>query len=1039
MTNEESSFSESSSSSLTTTTSSEFSQISSSFSTSNNSSLLHNETFIIGLSSGVGGFLFLLFVALLLSLIAYKLYQKCKQKTKKPSSSSQQHEHLLTASSSSLRRKTITSGLCCGGSSDEDGHSVYEANQQIQEEDEDAVSSSTTAAAAVGMFSSDDLIPKPHLTALSSSLKNTTLNINMTMTCHQVETHTFSSTLVEEEGVVTSGHYEDLCPNSTPTSCSTAILGKTLTEEYGVSSPLMSGGGSYQQEPHTPHKKSSLHNNYDSISPRSTFVSGSGGIAMPSFVLRNLRNEEQVIASQTDATTTNSMYSSPRISIVTRYERTNNNIMASSNGASVTFMNDDGDEYEIESDVAITLQQQGYGELNLNDPIHLKRNEFLQFLIHQHLPKFLMSTSTSTNETSSSEDTFKIPLSDAEDFMSDHEFSNEHVIFKDNFPVPTEAVTPANLGIDTVKGVSLKGILKVMENNEIVKKEIFDLYEQLFPTLESFIKFLISQKDQEIRNQFLKYLLENYICDLDRYSMYKSLHSYIDLSNSLEMETLQRILFEKATRVTDWSYPNAFSTWDEFLRTFDGAFTVEPNNEHTISETTKSTNLSYKERPFNISKCIGPIRPPLVLFFNHPKVIAEHLTVMDALLFRNVNTHKDLTMERYTCLNGQSAPLHKHESSRYSATSCPSLSLYIEFFNKLGIFTKFCIFYKDLTIDQRATCIERLIIICEHLERLGNYNSLMAIYSALTSQPVCRMKNVWDKVSESSQNYIRHLEYIFMIRKKFENLRRAQFTRQPPIIPYFGIFMTEMTQVESIHNTYLDSLFPTHVNMAKLHQIYKIHQQIETCQLHAREYLTHIPLNTNLFNQLHDEIIGFDIFRLELVISTPRDGKTPARSMSIDSTSSTGTDGALTPRLTVFTESNGHSAVITNETSSLLTVPTYEDSSPQTTPRGGKRKNLAEVADKEFSTQSLLINPKSRSNSNNATSFFGGLLERLSPKRLSFPMSPTSNSHHQNNLDASFTAGNTLIVSPRAKKFCDSEPTLSPRMRDIRNLADCIK
>ncbi|KAG2383492.1 hypothetical protein C9374_004163 [Naegleria lovaniensis] len=571
-----------------------------------------------------------------------------------------------------------------------------------------------------------------------------------------------------------------------------------------------------------------------------------------------------------------------------------------------------------------------------------------------------------------------------------------------------------------------------MESNENVKKEIFDVYEQLFPTLELFIKFLVSQKDQEIRQQLLKYLLENYICDVERYSMYKSIQSFVEISNTLEMEDLQRILVEKAMHVTDWKYPNAFSSWSEFLKSFEGTFSLEPN-ENGVSENVKITNSSFKESSFNISKCIGPIRPPLVLFFNHPKVIAEHLTAMDSLLFRNVNTHKDLAMERYTCLNGQSAPLHKHESSRYSATTCPSLSLYIEFFNKLGVFTKFCIFYKDLTVDQRATCIERLIIICEHLERLGNYNSLMAIYSALTSQSVSRMKNVWDKVSESSQNYIRHLEHLFMIRKKFENLRRAQFTRQPPLIPYFGIFMTEMTQIESIHNIYLDNISSSHVNMAKLHQIYKIHQQIETCQLHAREYLTQIPLNTNLFNQLHDEIIGFDIFRLESVIPTLKDGKTPSRSMSIDSISSTGTDGALTPRvLTVFSE---NSSTTTNESTSLLTVPTYEDSSPQTTPRGGKRKNLAEVADKEFLTQSLLIYPKSRSNSNNASSFFGGLLERLSPKRLSFSMSPTSN----NNLDSTSTAGNTPVVSPRLKKFSDSEPTLSPRMREVRNLADYIK
>ncbi|EFC48495.1 rasGEF domain-containing protein [Naegleria gruberi] len=652
---------------------------------------------------------------------------------------------------------------------------------------------------------------------------------------------------------------------------------------------------------------------------------------------------------------------------------------------------------------------------------NVANSELLIHIRNHHIPKCVSSIRNTNVESANCVN------------WSCHESGDisKELILKDSVSVEN-----SNFELEHLKSITLTGLFKLSETNDNIRRVLFDLHLYIFPNTHLFVNSLLSLEDCELRKSFIEYFLRYYSRDLDSFDEYCTLSELVGVK--INQENFKNSCIHYANEFRSWSYPNTFTSWSEFLKSFEGSFEASSTPNHPSNKKIELDKSIIKPIASYLDE-FSLIKSPLVLSIANPEIIAQHLTAMDALLLRNVNIHKELTLERYANVNCQTTPLYKTDL-QYSTSQCPSLSLYIDYFNKLGIFVKFCIFYKNLSLQERASCIEKFLDICQHLEKLGNYNSLMAIYGSLTSQCVSRLKNVWSKVEQKYQDYLTTLDSLFMIRKKFENLRVAQFTRYTPIIPYFGLFMTEMTQIESIHSTTIQNTEhrdKSFFNMVKLGQIYRIHQQIETCQSYANQYLS-LPIDTVLFNRLQEEIIGFDLLKLELLFEKKE--KSPSRSISMDSgctSTSSGTDTSLTPRLSVHNDE------------ATLVIPSESVTSPPTTPRG-KKKNISELADKEFATLSVLICPK-RSNSQTggtpnrltADSFIGGLWEKLSPKRLSFSNFTLPVPQITDGGPTSPRRSSVTTVSPRLlsvedahhhlKKFSDSDSKLL-QSKQISNL-----
>jgi len=94
---------------------------------------------------------------------------------------------------------------------------------------------------------------------------------------------------------------------------------------------------------------------------------------------------------------------------------------------------------------------------------------------------------------------------------------------------------------------------------------------------------------------------------------------------------------------------------------------------------------------------------------------------------------------------------------------------------------------------RRTKVIEKMIDICGHLYKLGNYNGLLEIVSALESTGVNRLKHTWTALPENKLS-LYHTKIQVLV--SMSKLREAIMADTPPLLPYLGLFLTEFIQID---------------------------------------------------------------------------------------------------------------------------------------------------------------------------------------------------------------------------------------------------
>eukprot|EP00483_Globobulimina_turgida_P001323 UN01325 len=92
--------------------------------------------------------------------------------------------------------------------------------------------------------------------------------------------------------------------------------------------------------------------------------------------------------------------------------------------------------------------------------------------------------------------------------------------------------------------------------------------------------------------------------------------------------------------------------------------------------------------------------------------------------------------------------------------------------------------------------IKKFIKICEQLFILRNFQSLYAIYGALYSSAIIRLKKAWHYVPTKHLAKFEEFKVIFSTKKNMANLRKLHRETYPPMIPYTGIFLQDLLSIE---------------------------------------------------------------------------------------------------------------------------------------------------------------------------------------------------------------------------------------------------
>uniref|UniRef100_A0A670KIK3 CRK SH3-binding GNRP n=1 Tax=Podarcis muralis TaxID=64176 RepID=A0A670KIK3_PODMU len=185
----------------------------------------------------------------------------------------------------------------------------------------------------------------------------------------------------------------------------------------------------------------------------------------------------------------------------------------------------------------------------------------------------------------------------------------------------------------------------------------------------------------------------------------------------------------------------------------------------------------------------------------------------------------------------------------------PNLTQFTEHFNNMSYWVRSIIMQQEKAQD-RERLLLKFIKIMKHLRKLNNFNSYLAILSALDSAPIRRLE--WQKqTSEGLAEYCTLIDSS----SSFRAYRAALSEVEPPCIPYLGLILQDLTFVHLGNPDYIDGK----VNFSKRWQQFNILDSMRCFQQ------VHYDIKRNddiisFFNDFSDHLAEEALWELSLKI-----------------------------------------------------------------------------------------------------------------------------------------------------------------------------
>ncbi|XP_015423322.1 PREDICTED: rap guanine nucleotide exchange factor 1 isoform X1 [Myotis davidii] len=276
----------------------------------------------------------------------------------------------------------------------------------------------------------------------------------------------------------------------------------------------------------------------------------------------------------------------------------------------------------------------------------------------------------------------------------------------------------------------------------------------------------------------------------------------------------------------------------------------------------------------------GVAARPGTLHDFHSHEIAEQLTLLDAELFYKIEIPEVLLWA-------------KEQNEEKS----PNLTQFTEHFNNMSYWVRSIIMLQEKAQD-RERLLLKFIKIMKHLRKLNNFNSYLAILSALDSAPIRRLE--WQKQTSEAVPWsqctcsflpsacasrrllwagcIRHCEQTDMLlvgffrglaeyctlidsSSSFRAYRAALSEVEPPCIPYLGLILQDLTFVHLGNPDYIDGK----VNFSKRWQQFNILDSMR-CFQQAHYDIRRNDDIINFFNDFSDHLAEEALWELSLKI-----------------------------------------------------------------------------------------------------------------------------------------------------------------------------
>ncbi|KAL3467826.1 ras guanine nucleotide exchange factor domain-containing protein [Aspergillus heterothallicus] len=99
-------------------------------------------------------------------------------------------------------------------------------------------------------------------------------------------------------------------------------------------------------------------------------------------------------------------------------------------------------------------------------------------------------------------------------------------------------------------------------------------------------------------------------------------------------------------------------------------------------------------------------------------------------------------------------------------------------------------------VKKRVVVIKHFVNVADKCRTLNNYSTLTSIISALGTAPIHRLGRTWAQVSGRTSAILEQMRRLMASTKNFGEYREALHLANPPCIPFFGVYLTDLTFIE---------------------------------------------------------------------------------------------------------------------------------------------------------------------------------------------------------------------------------------------------
>uniref|UniRef100_A0A7S4I1Z5 Ras-GEF domain-containing protein n=1 Tax=Vannella robusta TaxID=1487602 RepID=A0A7S4I1Z5_9EUKA len=278
------------------------------------------------------------------------------------------------------------------------------------------------------------------------------------------------------------------------------------------------------------------------------------------------------------------------------------------------------------------------------------------------------------------------------------------------------------------------------------------------------------------------------------------------------VETRKRIL----RVLTCWmeNYPRQILEDDIFLQlsAFIGDLTDEADRNRLTASLKKVEGHKYGYDILTPRIASEP-KTQSPLFMKRADVVAQQFCLIDQKQFCNIELH-ELKGQRWT--------------SDKAFQETPKLTRCIEYFNRVSYWCATEILTKT-TIPERVRTLKRIILIAQRCIIYNNYNTSFAIISSLNFSFIARLKKTWAALSNKYKNMFKNMSDMCGVEHNYAPYKKKLLSQSPPLIPYLGLFLRDLTFLEVGNPTYLDEA-KRMINYEKFRMIANVFQDFQKYQ-----------------------------------------------------------------------------------------------------------------------------------------------------------------------------------------------------------------